>query len=310
MKTTGVGSLPHVDPEDAARFVTATVEIPYLPQLPLRHPEEAMLAQWGDGLCGAGAGGLGLEWGVGVGAREQAFLGAEVIVAALPVDTPVLKTQAAGPVTLAAAIAAAGHPGNDVLGCVVEGLTTRICAHVDWLRRRFPAAGITVVLDEPALGAATPGWGGVESTEAFDAISEVLDAVPVPAGIHCCGDSDWEAVARLRPSVLSLDLATLGPRFVDGAGELAAAVSEGTRMIWGAVPVEGPPLPGTDAVVTRIRRAEGTLVLAGADIRRLDEAWISPACGMAGVTVDQAAAIAARVADVASVLRSPGPEGA
>jgi len=58
--------------------------------------------------------------------------------------------------------------------------------------------------------------------------------------------------------------------------------------------------------VTRIRRAEGTLVLAGADIRRLDEAWISPACGMAAVTVDQAAAVAARVADVAAELNGDG----
>jgi hypothetical protein len=45
------------------------------------------------------------------------------------------------------------------------------------------------------------------------------------------------------------------------------------------------------------------LVLAGADYRLLGDASITPACGLAGLTVDQATAVAARVADVAAELR-------
>ena len=110
---TGVGSLPHGDPAAAAEFVLSTATIPYLPQLPARHPEEGMLLQWGDGLCGCGAGGtFGLGYGLPPGDRSEALAGAEGLLEALPAETPLVKTQATGPITLAAAMLAGGHPGS------------------------------------------------------------------------------------------------------------------------------------------------------------------------------------------------------
>ena len=77
---TGIGSLPHLDPVDAAFFVLDTTTIPYLPQLPNRHPAERMLPQWGDGLCGCGFvdSELGLQYGVPAGDRTEDLCGARV----------------------------------------------------------------------------------------------------------------------------------------------------------------------------------------------------------------------------------------
>ena len=49
--------MPHVDAIEAAEFVLCTTDVPYLPQLPHRHSQEAMLLQWGDGIAGAGGNG-------------------------------------------------------------------------------------------------------------------------------------------------------------------------------------------------------------------------------------------------------------
>lgn len=43
---TGVGSLPHLSAKKAVSYVFRHYEIPYLPQLPNRHPRELMIYQW------------------------------------------------------------------------------------------------------------------------------------------------------------------------------------------------------------------------------------------------------------------------
>lgn len=298
---TGAGSLPHTDPAAAARLAGSAV-VPYLAQLPLRHPAEGMLRQWGDGLCGCGGPGegLGLSFGAPPGPRDEAFVGAAAVLDALHPATPLVKTQATGPVTLAAAMRAAGHPGGGLWSCVVEGLVVRIAEHLEAVRARLPAAEVVLVLDEPALSALD--WDDPGSGAAGDALREVVSSVAGPVGIHCCGDADWGPPAALAPAFLFLDVASLGPRFVASAPDVARAVSASTRIIWGAVPADHPPLPSVDTLVARLRRAEGVLVLAGADFRALDTAWLSSACGLAGVTVESAERVVARLGEVAEVL--------
>jgi methionine synthase II (cobalamin-independent) len=295
---TGVGSLPHSDPAEAARFVAGTATVPYLPQLPNLDPEEGMLLQWGDGLCGSGRGpgGLGLAAGAKPGDRARAFVGGTAVLDLLEPATRRVKTQATGPLTLAAALAAGGFRG-DPRPCLADGLAERIAGHLELLAARLPGTEVTLILDEPAL--AVPGSipGGAGGT---GVLADLIAGFG--AGIHCCGDADWEAVARLRPAALSVDTASLGPRFADAAPAIAEALSDGTRMIWGAVPVSSPPLPSVGALVGRVRRAEGVLVLAGADLAALEAAWVTPACGLAGLTEDQAGAVAARVIEVAEAL--------
>ncbi len=84
---------------------------------------------------------------------------------------------------------------------------------------------------------------------------------------------------------------------------LAEAVSAGTRIIWGAVPTTPPPLPSTVQLAAAVRRAEAWLLAAGADVRRLAEAWITPACGLSGLSISHAEQVATRTRDVAGVLR-------
>ncbi len=305
MRITGVGSLPHTDAAAAARFVLATTDVPYLPQLPARHPEEAMLRQWGDGVCGLGAvaDGIGLRHGAPPGPRREAFGGAAALLEAGP--APLLKTQVTGPVTLALAALAAGHGRAGLWACLLPALTERVAAHLAWIRRRRPEAGVVVLVDEPGLVAFAPGAppGPIAPEEAAEALGTFLATIDAPAGIHCCGETDWRLVARLRPDWISWDLERLGAAFAPAADALAAATAAGTRFVWGVVPTRPGVPPDPDLLRERFGAAVARLVVAGAPAEALlAGSWLSPACGLAGLTVAGAELVMATVAGLAATL--------
>ena len=51
LMTTGIGSVPHTNPEEAVSFVLeADLSIPFWPQLPARHFFEQMIPQYSEGM--------------------------------------------------------------------------------------------------------------------------------------------------------------------------------------------------------------------------------------------------------------------
>ena len=300
---TGVGSLPHTDPDAAAGFVLATTTVPYLPQLPLRHPEERMLVQWGDGLCGCGAvdTSIGLEYGAPAGPRAEGFVGADVMLSNLSDDVPAVKTQATGPVTLALGLLAAGHPGRGLLDCVTTGLIDYVDDHISTVASSLPGAEITLVFDEPGLsGLLVPGFP-ISASDAREALRITIEAAPVRAGVHCCADTDWSVVTAAGASLISWDVNALGAAFADHAEALAGATWAGTRFIWGVVPTQTQPIPSDLEI--RLQRIVGRLVMSGAKMAGLlDGAMFSPACGLAGLTEGQAEIVARTVVEIAGEL--------
>ena len=304
---TGVGSLPHIDPAQAARFVLETTSVPYLPQLPNRHPEERMLVQWGDGLCGCGAveGNIGLAYGQPAGTRHEAFGGSEGILDRLDRGVVSVKTQATGPVTLALGLLSAGHPGEGLLDCVTDGLMRRVEDHLRSVQDRFPHVEITLVFDEPGLsGLLVPGFP-ITPADARQVLTEVLAACSVPAGIHCCADTDWSVVTSARPALISWDVSALGTAFAKHVETIAAATWEGIGFIWGIVPTQQQPLPADLDV--RLQRIVGRLVMSGAKMAGLlEDAMFSPACGLAGLSESQAEIVARTVVRLAGELAADG----
>ncbi|NNC92628.1 MAG: hypothetical protein HKN80_09065 [Acidimicrobiia bacterium] len=301
---TGIGSLPHLDPVAAALFVLDTTDVPYLPQLPNRSAEERMLPQWGDGICGCGHSDseLGLAYGAEPRDRAMAFLGADTLLRMLPPDTPALKTQATGPVTMATAMLAAGHPGGDSLvECLQAGLSARIEVHLDAVRRALPETEIILILDEPALSGIGERSFPFDAVEAHGMLDTMMRSLSVWPGIHCCGPADWELAASLDPAWLSWDIDALGPQFDNDREAIAAATYRGTRIMWGVAPaVMGSP---PRDLVSRLQRAIGSLVLGGADMISLtSRAAYTTSCGLAGLTEGQAELVARTVQTVVGDL--------
>jgi methionine synthase II (cobalamin-independent) len=299
---TGIGSLPHGAAEDAARFVLATTDLPYLPQLPARHPEEGMLRQWGDGMCGCGAadGGIGLRYGIEEGPRHEAFGGASAVLALH--RSGELKTQITGPVTMAIALSAAGHPEEGLWDCVLAQLLRRLEDHLIWIASTSDstAGQVHVVVDEPALVAFGPAAYRVAfRSDAESVLRAFFAAAPVPLGLHCCAETDWGLVASLRPAVISWDIETLSGGFA-GEEAIAEAIAAGSGVAWGVVPTRPGAVPDMGAARARYGTTVARLVIAGAPVESLTrDSWVTPACGLAGLTEEGAAVVAARVREFA-----------
>ncbi len=304
MRITGVGSLPHTDLHEAATFVAQTTDLPYLPQLPNRDASEGMLRQWAEGLCGAGGtdDGIGLRYGEPSEPSDEAFGGAMAMLDLA--EGPEIKTQFAGPVTLFLALLAAGCPYDGLWDCVVNGLVERVQAHIDVIHSVRPGVGVIAVMDEPALVTFAPGRsnGPVPIEAAADAMVKVMAEMPIPVGVHVCGDTDWRMVAGLQPAWLSWDLAALGDGFLNATDAIAETVSHGTGIMWGMVPTDPAPLD-TDRIRSRYGTAVTRLVIDGAPAEALTSASLAtPACGLAGASVGGADVVMDRLRDVVEMV--------
>ena len=296
----GVGSLPHDNCADAVDFVARSADVPYLPQLPLRHEQEAMLVQWGDGIAGVGQAGSMLRAGAAAGDRGEAFLGAAAMLNR--VDGPIVKTQATGPITMAAALRAAGVDIPDLVDRVGAELRSRIDSHLAWIRAESNVDEIVLVLDEPAL-AALGDQSLPESAQRT--LVDLLEHIDATVGIHCCGDTDWGALADIGFAWLSWDLSALGEGFLAGVDRIAVGLSRGVRLMWGIVPTTSGPLPEPQVLIGRYGTAVANLVVAGAPLAKLkDEAWFTPACGLAGLSIGDAEAVIGVLSEVVGEVES------
>ncbi len=300
LQSTGVGSLPHVDLDAAIEFVGNTADIPYLPQLPARHEQESMLVQWGSGIAGAGQRGTTLVAGADSGERDDAFAGAAAMLR--HVSGPILKTQATGPITLAAALRAGGVQTPHLMDVVVEELSIRIATHLDWIRSESRVDDVVLVLDEPALAA----LGGGDLPEiGRKALTTLAGSIEAEVGLHCCGDTDWGSIADIGFDWLSWDIGALAEGFYRGVDRLAAALGAGTRLMWGIVPTTTGPLPEPHVLVGRYGTAVANLVVAGAPVEMLKaRAWFTPACGLAGLSIGDAEAVANLLDEVVEEVES------
>ena len=234
-----------------------------------------------------------------------------------------LKIQVTGPWTLAAAIELPdGHRAltdrgalKDLTGALIHGTLD----HVAEVQRRFGSA-VVVQVDEPLLS--TVCRGGLSGTSDY----ETIRAVPVPeaaerlralngelrdAGVPevllnlTAAPPIWDVVGTCRADTVLLD-----PRHVTGAEQLdglGTAVSEGTRVGLGAVPVYPAAVPASGDlnehsrdIAVRIARLWDELGLHRNQLTSMVD--VHPRVGLAAVPGDVAVRALAASRIVAGML--------
>jgi Cobalamin-independent synthase, Catalytic domain len=321
---TGIGSMPGTDSLEAARTVIGELpQLPHLPELPDRGAgadmigrTAALLVDLAVELVPSGyrvTARAGRDHRRGVEALRTDLDALEEAVDSAGARLTVIKLQAAGPWTLAAAVEL--HSGHKVLtdpGAVREfaaSLAEGLRVHASEVSRRLGARAI-VQLDEPGLPAVlvgsvpTPsGYGTVPAVPESDAVEllhSVLEALPVPRIVHCCAPRPPLALLRRAGAdALAVDAELLAgaPRAtVDALGE---AWDSGVSVLLGLVPaVEPPGQPTEQPAGQPATRAGGPLTLAGlarpaldlVDRLGFDRAVLAerclptPSCGLAGAT--------------------------
>jgi Cobalamin-independent synthase, Catalytic domain len=250
-----------------------------------------------------------------------------------------VKIQLCGPWTLAATLelprtlnVAVADPGAvaDLTASLAEGAA----AHAAEVAKRLPGARIVVQFDEPALaavaGGEVPTASGMSRLRAVEAevlrerLAQVIAGTGKYTVVHSCSAGVPFGIIRTAGAdAVSFDLSQLRRGEEDAVAELVEA---GMGLLAGAVPVSGPvPDPDVNARPGGQARAgernQGAPGDGSAEARQAaervirlwrrlglpaeacpDQAVVTPACGLAGVSPDQARAVLTRCREAGSML--------
>jgi methionine synthase II (cobalamin-independent) len=315
---TGIGSLPGVDPGEAARAVLDLLpDLPALPELPARGAPADLIGRGAALLVDLPVDLQPTGWrlvdrGSRDGSRARDLLARDLdafedAVAGEPLAR--LKVQAPGPWTLAAGLeltrgerALSDHAAvRDLAASLAEGLRLQLAD----LGRRFPGVELVLQLDEPSLPAVlagripTPsGFGSYRSPDAqtaLDRLAEVVQAAERTV-VHCCAPRPpVELFRRAGAAGLSVDL--LLEQSDQALGE---AVEAGVVLLLGVVASTGEAPPTVDDALRPVR---GLWRRLGLDPERMPTSVVlTPSCGLAGASPAYARAALGRCTEAARAL--------
>lgn len=319
----GIGSLPGTDVPGAARSVRelyAERGIPYLPELPARGPGADLVGRTAAQLTGLAvdlqpSGWRLTERGGRDASRARSFLREDLDVLAEVYDgyTGPLKLQLCGPWTLAATLELprGSRVASDVGATrdIVQSLADTAVELLGRVQRLVPGATLVQQWDEPALPAVlagrlptASGFGRVPAVEpgvVRDGLIQLSETV-VPhvdsQVLHCCAADVPIPLVRQVPALeLSLDVALVGTAQWDGIAEL---VESGRRLWAGLVPtnsMERHPRAHVEPFVEQWHRV-------GLETALLRSVVVTPACGLAGGSPDDAIRIGRLTVDAAQAL--------
>ena len=327
--------MPGTNPAEAMRVVAGELpDFPYLPELPDRGPGADLIGRTAGLLVDLPVEVTPRGWRLAERpgrdvARARSMLSSDLDVLEEVLDGfrgPV-KIQFCGPWTLAATLelprtlnVAVADPGAvaDLTASLAEGAA----AFAADVAKRVPGARLVVQFDEPALpavaGGMVPTASGLSRLAAVEAdplrqrLEQVIASAHHYTVVHCCAPSVPFGIIRAAGADgVAFDLGQLRRGEEDGVAESAEA---GMGLLTGAVPalpeqaVEGSSRAGGQAgqaggpreTAERVIRLWRRLGLPLATCA--EQAVITPACGLAGVSPDQARAALARCHQAASML--------
>jgi methionine synthase II (cobalamin-independent) len=327
--------MPGTNPAEAMRVVAGELpDFPYLPELPDRGPGADLTGRTAALLVEIPVEVTPRGWRLAERpgrdlARAKTMLSSDLDVMEEVLDgfRGPLKIQLCGPWTLAATLelprtlnVAVADPGAvaDLTASLAEGAA----AHLAEVAKRVPGAQLVVQFDEPALaavaGGEVPTASGLSRLRAVEAeplrerLAQVIAGTGKYTVVHSCSTAVPFGIIRAAGAdALSFDLSQLRRGEEDAVAEAAEA---GLGLLTGVMPaVPGPGGPGPagptgpgDGSAEARQAAERVIRLW----RRLglpletcpEQAVITPACGLAGASPEQARAALTRCREAGSML--------
>jgi methionine synthase II (cobalamin-independent) len=209
-----------------------------------------------------------------------------------------VKVQAPGPITLVAELELAnGHRAITDLGAVHDiaaSLAEGVAAHRATVSRRLDTP-VLVQFDEPSLPAAVAGQlAGVTALSPVAPIDEslattLLDTCVAAADadvlVHSCAAAlPWNVLQRSNIAAVSVDAGTLAATDLDAIAEF---VESGRAVMLGVVSSSTPARPpSAEEVAAAVVAVVDRLGFGRSALR--DRIGVTPACGLAGATLQWA----------------------
>jgi methionine synthase II (cobalamin-independent) len=330
---TGIGSLPGVDPLEAARAVLGELpDLPHLPELPARGVgadligrAAAMLVDLPVEVVPSGyrvAARPGRDQRRAVDLMERDLDALEEVVERGGVRPARVKVQIPGPWTLTAGVELPrGHRVLTDPGAVrdfAESLADGVATHVAEVTRRT-GAPVVVQLDEPTLPAVlagslpTPsGYGTVPAVaepEARALLSRSVEAMRAATGqpvlVHCCAARPPVALLRAAGADgIAFDATLLADAPAPLWDELGEAWDAGVVLLLGLVPGTDPDTPlDLRAAADPALRMTDRLGFARRTLA--ERAVPTPCCGLAGASPTWARRALSLVRDLGKAFVEP-----
>jgi methionine synthase II (cobalamin-independent) len=330
--------MPGTDPAEAMRVVAGELpDFPHLPELPDRGPGADLTGRTAALLVEIPVEVTPRGWRLAerpgrdlVRARTMLSSDLDVMEEVLDGFRGPLKIQLCGPWTLAATLelprtlnVAIADPGAvaDLTASLAEGAA----AHVAEVAKRVPGASLVVQFDEPALSAVAGGEvptasglsriAPVEADVLRERLAQVISSTGKYTVVHSCSTAVPFGIIRAAGAgALSFDLSQLRRGEEDAVAEAAEA---GLGLLTGVMPaVPEPASPGPAGPTGTVAPGDGSAEARQAAERVInlwrrlglpldtcaEQAVITPACGLAGASPDQARAALTRCREAGSML--------
>jgi hypothetical protein len=311
--TTGIGSLPHTDPEEACRLVLATFDIPFWPQLPKLSFRESMIPQFSEGVPSLKVDekkeNIWVEknsndlskfyenysegWKLSI--SEGFAQGLDTFLKTIKgKHFKFLKGHVTGPLTFSLGL-------KDSKGRLVyfdeelrEIVLIILKAKIKWQAEtlRNYADRIIIFIDEPVLSSlGTSSYIGVAPEEALRLLRETADAVKEAggiSGIHCCSKADWPLVINSGVDIISFDAYDYIETISLYPAEFTVFLKKGGCLAWGIVPTtESIREENADSINRRFHSDVEKLSGSIPKDLLLSQILLTPSCGTGSRSVKE-----------------------
>jgi len=310
-----IGTVPFKDASEAcARVMHYLKDIPAWPQLPKRAFAENMYVQYSQGFPGITV----TEDKIFVDRGQDLYPGLEKLYTAYlendltqfpvtaeyaaglyrflnNVDLPVraVKGHVTGPVSWGMTVT--DNDGraiayDEVLADASAKLLKLKAAWMEQELRRVNKNTI-IFVDEPYLHSIGSAFFALSHEKVVSLIQEVFSGIQGTKGIHCCGQSDWSVVLKTGLDILNFDAYNYGASLALYPKEVRNFLADGKAIAWGIIPNDEALLKQETAasLVERLEETMSPLTRKGIELpfkQVAAQSMITPACGMAGLSVD------------------------
>ncbi len=329
--TTGIGSLPHIDPEEACRLVLETFDIPFWPQLPKLSFREFMIPQYSEGIPLLKIDEIketiwiekeqnnaltqfyeeySDDWKCMI--SEEYSQGIHTFVKLIKEKHfQFLKGQTTGPLTFTL-----GLKNEDKRLIYFDEEMREICLFVLNAKIRWQveflkpyANNIIIFIDEPILSAiGTSVYIGVNSNDALRLLKETSHAIRIAGGIpgiHCCGKADWPMVINSGVDIISFDAYDYVETISLYSEEFTEFLKNGGYLAWGIVPTtEAIHDENTESIIRRFDASIEKLSRRISDKFLLSNILLTPSCGTGSRSIEETLKIFRILRELKNYLRN------
>jgi hypothetical protein len=329
---TGVGALPHTDPEQACDDVLRLFpDFPYVPTLPDRGQLESIVFNDSEQLPGrlirddrllfdsthdqtAAMEKVYMDYVEGNSAdyglhREYASAFIEMMTRKIPA-TSILKCQVTGPVTFGMQVVDANKRPIYYDAQLADVLSKMIALKARWceqaMQAQTGARETLVVLNEPYLASLGSSVVPVDRDTVRAGWEDIAALVQGGLGIHCCSNTDWEFVMALSPSVISMDAYATAKEFLLYADSICSYMERGGVVAWGIVPADSK-LFATETLDSLYDKylAIRTQLASRMPVTLFDaQSLITPSCGIRFADRSGSLAIMGAAAEISRRIRA------